>query len=65
MALISLANVLHRAHYSTEAAVVVHAALEVSRELNVNHFTLGNIYAVSRYSYIYSSSCLPNHTHLM
>lgn len=47
VALISLANVLHRARYSNEAAVVVHAALDVSKELNVNHFTLGNIYAVS------------------
>ena len=47
VALISLANVLHRARLSHEAAVVVHAALDVSRELNVNHFTLGNIYAVS------------------
>ena len=47
VALISLANVLHRSRYSNEAAIVVHAALEVSRELNVNHFTLGNIYAVS------------------
>ena len=47
MALISLANVLHRAHYSKEAGLVVHAAIDVSRELNVNHFTLGNIYAVS------------------
>jgi tetratricopeptide (TPR) repeat protein len=46
VALISLANVLHRSRYSNEAAIVVHAALEVSRELNVNHFTLGNIYAV-------------------
>ena len=46
VALISLANVLHRARYSNEAAVVVHAALDVSKELNVNHFTLGNIYAV-------------------
>ena len=49
MALISLANVLHRARYSNEAAVVVHAALDVSKELNVNHFTLGNIYAVRFY----------------
>ena len=47
MALISLANILHRGHYSNEAAIVVHAALDVSKELNVNHFTLGNIYAVS------------------
>ncbi|XP_071122223.1 tetratricopeptide repeat protein 17-like isoform X6 [Mytilus edulis] len=46
VALISLANILHRARYSNEAAVVVHAALDVSKELNVNHFTLGNIYAV-------------------
>ena len=46
VALISLANVLHRSRYSNEAAIVVHAALDVSKELNVNHFTLGNIYAV-------------------
>ncbi|XP_052798048.1 tetratricopeptide repeat protein 17-like isoform X3 [Mya arenaria] len=46
VALISLANVLHRAQKSNEAAIVVHAALDVSKELNVNHFTLGNIYAV-------------------
>ncbi|VDH90415.1 Hypothetical predicted protein [Mytilus galloprovincialis] len=47
VALISLANILHRARYSNEAAVVVHAALDVSKELNVNHFTLGNIYATA------------------
>ncbi|KAL4224492.1 Tetratricopeptide repeat protein 17 [Mactra antiquata] len=46
VALISLANVLHRAQKSNEAAIVVHTAIDVSRELNVNHFTLGNIYAV-------------------
>ena len=46
VALISLANVLHRTRYSNEAAIVVHAALDVSKELNVNHFTLGNVYAV-------------------
>ncbi|XP_074659865.1 tetratricopeptide repeat protein 17-like isoform X2 [Tubulanus polymorphus] len=46
IAQISLANILHRARYSTEAAIVVHAALDISKELNVNHFTLGNIYAV-------------------
>ncbi|XP_060074042.1 tetratricopeptide repeat protein 17-like isoform X2 [Ylistrum balloti] len=46
VALISLANVLHRARYSNEAAIVVHAALDISKERNVNHFTLGNIYAV-------------------
>ncbi|XP_059157800.1 tetratricopeptide repeat protein 17-like isoform X2 [Physella acuta] len=46
VALISLANILHRARFSNEAAILVHAALEMSKELNVNHFTLGNIYAV-------------------
>ncbi|ESO91575.1 hypothetical protein LOTGIDRAFT_163300 [Lottia gigantea] len=46
IALISLGNILHRARYSNEAAIVVHSALELSKELNVNHFTLGNIYAV-------------------
>ncbi|KAK7486422.1 hypothetical protein BaRGS_00022346, partial [Batillaria attramentaria] len=46
VALISLANILHRARYSNEAAILVHSALDLSRELNVNHFTLGNIYAV-------------------
>ena len=49
VALISLANIMHRAKFSNEAAILVHAALEVSKELNVNHFTLGNIYAVSPY----------------
>ena len=49
VALISLANILHRARYSNEAAILVHSALDLSRELNVNHFTLGNIYAVSIY----------------
>jgi len=47
VALVSLANVLHRSHFSNEAAIVMHAALDVSHDLNVNHFTLGNIYAVS------------------
>ncbi|KAJ8299215.1 hypothetical protein KUTeg_023275 [Tegillarca granosa] len=34
VALISLANVLHRARYSNEAAIVVHAALDVLAEYN-------------------------------
>ena len=48
VALISLANILHRGHFSNEAAILVHSALDLSRELNVNHFTLGNVYAVSK-----------------
>jgi len=46
VALVSLSNILHQVHYSNEAAIVIHAAVDVSRELNVNYFTLGNIYAV-------------------
>ena len=47
VALVSLGNILHQVHYSDEAAVVMHAAIDISHELNVNHFTLGNIYAVT------------------
>jgi len=47
VALVSLSNILHQVHYSNEAAIVIHAAIEISREANINYFTLGNIYAVS------------------
>ena len=46
IALISLGNVLHHTRYSNEAAVILHSSLDVSRELDINYFTLGNIYAV-------------------
>ncbi|XP_003741463.1 tetratricopeptide repeat protein 17 [Galendromus occidentalis] len=46
VALISLANVLHRGHRSDEAAVVVHAAIDIAPDNPICHFTLGNIYAV-------------------
>lgn len=46
VALISLANILHRAKRSMEASVLIHAAIDINSDLNVNHFTLGNIYAV-------------------
>jgi len=46
VALISLSNILHQVRYSNEAAIVVHTAVDISRELNVNYFMLGNIYAV-------------------
>ena len=47
MALGSMANVLHRARYSLDAAILMHAALETSNELDIAYFSLGNIYAVS------------------
>jgi len=46
VALVSLSNILHQVHYSDEAAIVIHAAIDISRELAINYFTLGNIYAV-------------------
>jgi hypothetical protein len=46
VALLSLANVLHRARHPAEAAIVAHAGLQLSPSLYVHHFTLGNIYAV-------------------
>ncbi|XP_077967043.1 tetratricopeptide repeat protein 17-like isoform X2 [Styela clava] len=44
VALVNLANVLHRSRYSTNASTVLEDALEIS-SLNVIHFTLGSIYA--------------------
>nr|XP_056706766.1 tetratricopeptide repeat protein 17 isoform X2 [Euleptes europaea] len=45
VALINLANVLHRAHFSADAAIVVHAALDYS-DVFTSYYTLGNIYAM-------------------
>ncbi|XP_053305151.1 tetratricopeptide repeat protein 17 [Spea bombifrons] len=46
IALLNLANVLHRAHFSADAAILVHAALDVSTDFLTGHYTLGNIYAM-------------------
>eukprot|EP00795_Rhopilema_esculentum_P011375 gene11375-21569_t len=45
IALVSMANVLHRAKQSLDAAILMHAALETSSELDVAYFALGDIYA--------------------
>jgi len=50
VALVSLSNILHQVHYSDEAAIVIHAAIDISRELAISYFTLGNIYAVILWS---------------
>lgn len=42
-----MANVLHRAHFSADAAILAHAALDLTTDLLTSHYTLGNIYAVS------------------
>ncbi|XP_077143209.1 tetratricopeptide repeat protein 17 isoform X1 [Ranitomeya variabilis] len=52
IALLNMANVLHRAHFSADAAILAHAALDVSpgpdvsTDSLVSHYTLGNIYAM-------------------
>ncbi|XP_064423170.1 tetratricopeptide repeat protein 17 [Latimeria chalumnae] len=46
IALVNMANVLHRAHFSADAAILIHAALDVSTDLLTSHYTLGNIYAM-------------------
>ncbi len=49
MALLNMANALHRAHYSTDAAILGEAALEGNQDREVIYFMLGNIYAVSQW----------------
>lgn len=48
VALVNMANILHRAHFSADAAILAHAALDLASDLFTSHYTLGNIYAVSR-----------------
>lgn len=47
VALVNLANILHRAHFSADAAILAHAALDHTTDIFTSHYTLGNIYAVS------------------
>ncbi|CAK8679965.1 tetratricopeptide repeat protein 17-like isoform X2 [Clavelina lepadiformis] len=46
VALVNLGNILHRAHYTINATIVMLHALEISTDFNINFFTLGNMYAV-------------------
>ncbi|XP_037547900.1 tetratricopeptide repeat protein 17 [Nematolebias whitei] len=46
VALINMANVLHRAHFSADAAILAHAALDLTSDLFTSQYTLGNIYAM-------------------
>ena len=47
IALLNLANILHRSNHSRDATVSLHVAISLSPDVNVLHYTLGNIYAVS------------------
>uniref|UniRef100_A0A8C7MUH1 Tetratricopeptide repeat domain 17 n=1 Tax=Oncorhynchus kisutch TaxID=8019 RepID=A0A8C7MUH1_ONCKI len=46
LALVNMANILHRAHFSADAAIVAHTALDLTSDLLTSHYTLGNIYAM-------------------
>uniref|UniRef100_A0A6Q2XUC0 Tetratricopeptide repeat domain 17 n=1 Tax=Esox lucius TaxID=8010 RepID=A0A6Q2XUC0_ESOLU len=46
VALVNMANILHRAHFSADAAILAHAALDLTSDLLTSHYTLGNIYAM-------------------
>ncbi|XP_035208344.1 tetratricopeptide repeat protein 17-like [Stegodyphus dumicola] len=59
VALLSLGNILHHTHLSEEAAIVVHAAVDIAPDIAVSHFTLGNIYAVLA-DYNKSAICFEN-----
>lgn len=48
VALVNMANILHRAHFSADAAILAHAALDLTSDLFTSHYTLGNVYAVSQ-----------------
>ena len=47
VALLSLANVLHRSQHSKDAVILLLSAIDLSPHLFIHHFTLGNVYAVS------------------
>ena len=51
MALVSLANILHRTGYSKDASIVVDASLHFLSDKKIGWFTLGNIFAVSINAY--------------
>lgn len=57
--LINLGNILHLSHMSEEAAIVVHAAVDIAPNNAICHFTLGNIYAVLA-DYNKSAICFEN-----
>ena len=47
IALLNLANILHRSKQSEDATIPLLVAISLSPNVNVLHYTLGNIYAVS------------------
>ena len=52
IALLNLANVLHRSQHSADALVPLQVAVSLAPDVNVLHYTLGNVYAVSLCVYV-------------
>ncbi|KAG1652458.1 Tetratricopeptide repeat protein 17 [Nymphon striatum] len=46
LCLFNLANILHMAHQSEEAAIIMHNAIDMQSNVAVYHYVLGTIYAV-------------------
>ena len=47
IALLNLANVLHRSQHTHQAVVPLSVAISLSPTISVLYYTLGNVYAVS------------------
>ena len=47
VAYLNLANVLHRSRMSSDAVIPLKMAIEISPDINILHYTLGNVYVVS------------------
>lgn len=61
---LNLALILHKARYSTEAAIILHAAVDHAPIQPTNYFVLGNVYA-SMGEYNRSLACYDNLLKLM
>ncbi len=48
IALLNLANILHRSRHSSDALVALQVAVSVSPSVSVLQYALGNVYAVSQ-----------------
>ena len=65
IALLNLANVLHRSQHSADALVPLQVAVSLAPDVNVLHYTLGNVYAVSHCVCSCVCMCLCEYTYII